>query len=56
MAERILLLPGDGIGPEVTAEARRVLEWSAQRHGIGLELEEGAIGGCAIDAGGEPLK
>jgi 3-isopropylmalate dehydrogenase len=55
MAERILLLPGDGIGPEVTAEARRVLEWTAQRHGIGLELEEGAIGGAAIDAGGEPL-
>ena len=55
MTERILLLPGDGIGPEVTAEARRVLEHAARRHGIGLEPEEGAIGGASIDANGEPL-
>ncbi len=55
MAARILLLPGDGIGPEVTGEARRVLEHVADRHGLALALEEGAIGGASIDACGEPL-
>lgn len=55
MAERVLVLPGDGIGPEVTHEARRVLEAVGARHGIDLELEEGAIGGSAIDAHGTPL-
>ncbi len=55
MAERVLLLPGDGIGPEVTAQAARVLEAAARRHGIELALEEGAIGGASIDALGTPL-
>ena len=55
MAERILLLPGDGIGPEVTAQARRVLEAVAARHGIDVELDEALIGGAAIDAAGTPL-
>lgn len=53
--ERVLVLPGDGIGPEVTREARRVLKALAARHGITLEVEEGAIGGAAIDAHGSPL-
>jgi 3-isopropylmalate dehydrogenase len=53
--ERVLVLPGDGIGPEVTREARRVLEAQAARHGIDLELEEGLIGGASIDAIGSPL-
>ena len=48
---RALVLPGDGIGPEVTAEARLVLEQLAPD----LELEEGLIGGCAIDEHGSPL-
>ncbi len=52
---RILLLPGDGIGPEVTAEARRVLEAAADAAGIGLEFEEALIGGASIDAKGTPL-
>jgi 3-isopropylmalate dehydrogenase len=55
MGERILLLPGDGIGPEVTAQARRVLERVAPRHGIGFELAEAAIGGASIDVHGTPL-
>ena len=55
MAERVLLLPGDGIGPEVTAQAARVLEAAAARHGLRLELEEGLIGGASIDARGTPL-
>ena len=52
---RILLLPGDGIGPEVTREAARVLETVAKRFGIEVSLEEGLIGGAAIDANGTPL-
>ena len=51
----ITLLPGDGIGPEVTAGARVVLEAVARRFGHRFEFRTGAIGGCAIDATGTPL-
>jgi len=53
---RIVLLPGDGIGPEVTREARRVLERAAEVHGIALTFEEALIGGASIDAHGTPLQ
>ena len=53
--DRILLLPGDGIGPEVTAEARRVLEAAAGAAGLRLDFEEELIGGASIDARGTPL-
>ena len=52
---RILLLPGDGIGPEVVREAHRVLEAVSKRFDLKLEFEEGRIGGSAIDAEGTPL-
>ena len=52
---RILVLPGDGIGPEVTAEARRVLDAAAKRAGLALEYEEALIGGASIEAHGTPL-
>jgi len=55
MAERILLLPGDGIGPEVTREAQRVLQAAAESTGLSLEFEESLIGGASIDAHGTPL-
>ena len=55
MKATIAILPGDGIGPEVCAEARRLLEAVAQRYGHRFELVEAAIGGAAIDAGLEPL-
>ncbi|MEO8333879.1 MAG: 3-isopropylmalate dehydrogenase [bacterium] len=51
----IALLPGDGIGPEVCAAGRAVLEKVAQRFGHRFEFEEGLIGGSAIDATGAPL-
>jgi 3-isopropylmalate dehydrogenase len=51
----ITLLPGDGIGPEVIAGARVVLEAVARSFGHRFEFREAAIGGCAIDATGEPL-
>ncbi|MBB3034907.1 3-isopropylmalate dehydrogenase [Alteriqipengyuania lutimaris] len=52
---RIVLLAGDGIGPEVTAAARAVLEAAAGRHGLTLEFETHDFGGCAIDAHGDPF-
>jgi 3-isopropylmalate dehydrogenase len=52
---KILILPGDGIGPEVVAEALKVLRAADQRFGLGVELEQGLLGGAAIDAHGTPL-
>jgi 3-isopropylmalate dehydrogenase len=51
----IALLPGDGIGPEVVAEGVRVLRAVAERWEHAIELREGLIGGCALDARGTPL-
>ncbi len=55
MSARILLLPGDGIGPEVVAEARKLLEALVREHGLRVMLDEGLIGGAAVDAEGVPL-
>jgi 3-isopropylmalate dehydrogenase len=52
---KIAVLPGDGIGVEVTREAVRVLQAVGRSAGVGLELEEGLIGGGAIDGHGTPL-
>jgi len=51
----IVVLPGDGIGPEVTAAAVDVLQAVAQRFGHRFSLQEHLIGGAAIDATGKPL-
>lgn len=53
--KRITTLPGDGIGPEVTAEAVRVLQTVAAIHGLRFEFEEHAIGGVAIKKFRSPL-
>ena len=55
MKARIAVLPGDGIGPEVTAQALRCLRAVAQAHGHELTLTEAPFGGVAIDLGGNPL-
>lgn len=55
MKKRIAVLPGDGIGPEVTATAERVLEVVARRFHHTFEFVHGSIGGNAIDAYGTPL-
>jgi 3-isopropylmalate dehydrogenase len=55
MKARITVLGGDGIGPEVTGAAVRVLEAVAARHGHQFEFVEALIGGAAIDATGSPL-
>ena len=52
---RVLILPGDGIGPEITAEARKVLDCLIRRGGLELELDEALVGGAAVDAEGDPL-
>jgi 3-isopropylmalate dehydrogenase len=55
MKATIVLLPGDGIGPEVTDQARRVLETIAQLFGHRFKFEEHLIGGASIDAHGSAL-
>jgi 3-isopropylmalate dehydrogenase len=52
---KIAVLPGDGIGPEVVAEGVRMLRAVSERWGHRLDLREGLIGGCALDARGNPL-
>ena len=52
---RVLILPGDGIGPEVAEQGVRVLEAAAKGAGIELEFEEGLLGGASIDAKGLPI-
>lgn len=51
----ITLLPGDGIGPEITAVTKDLLQAVCSRHGLGLAMEEAPMGGAAIAACGEPL-
>jgi 3-isopropylmalate dehydrogenase len=51
---KIAILPGDGIGPEIVAEAVRVLD-ALRRDGLALETEEAPIGGAGYDAAGHPL-
>ncbi|UXY14035.1 3-isopropylmalate dehydrogenase [Chitiniphilus purpureus] len=50
---KILVLPGDGIGPEIVAQAKKVLA-ALQSDGLGLELEEAPLGGAAYDQYGAP--
>jgi 3-isopropylmalate dehydrogenase len=51
----VAVLPGDGIGPEITAEAIRVLGVVARQSGAPIELVSAPMGGCAIDQTGLPL-
>ena len=52
---KVLLLPGDGIGPEVIAQAKKVLLHLQSAHGLNIELEEALIGGSAYDDCKNPL-
>ena len=51
----LLILPGDGIGPEVMGQVRRIIDWMAAKRGIAFDVEMGLVGGCAYDAHGVPL-
>jgi len=55
MTKKILILPGDGIGPEIISEAVGVLEAIKEKLNLAFELDEGLLGGAAIDATGVPF-
>ncbi|EFL49519.1 3-isopropylmalate dehydrogenase [Solidesulfovibrio fructosivorans JJ]] len=55
MRYNICVMPGDGIGPEIVAEAMKVLEAAGKKHGLEFAFSEAVIGGAAIDATGGPL-
>uniref|UniRef100_UPI00399BFDE2 3-isopropylmalate dehydrogenase n=1 Tax=Roseovarius halophilus (ex Wu et al. 2025) TaxID=3376060 RepID=UPI00399BFDE2 len=51
----LLILPGDGIGPEVMAEVRKVIDWFGTARGLVFDVAEDLVGGAAYDAHGTPL-
>jgi 3-isopropylmalate dehydrogenase len=53
--KKLLILPGDGIGPEVMAEVHRVVDWFDRHQAVGFDVDEDLVGGAAIDAEGVPL-
>ncbi len=53
--KKLLLLPGDGIGPEVMREVRRVIDWMSRTRRASFELAEDLVGGAAIDARGRAI-
>jgi len=53
--KQLLVLPGDGIGPEVMHEVWRVIDWMERRRGVRFEISEDLVGGAAIDAHGTPI-
>ena len=53
--KKLLLLPGDGIGPEIVNEVRKIIDWMDKRRSVTFDIVEGLIGGAAIDATGGPL-
>jgi 3-isopropylmalate dehydrogenase len=52
---KLLVLAGDGIGPEVMHEVRKVVAWMGKKRAVGFDIEEGLVGGAAIDKEGVPL-
>jgi 3-isopropylmalate dehydrogenase len=55
MTHKIAILPGDGIGPEIVAEAVKVIEFLQENAGLEATMTEAPIGGAGYDAGGKPL-
>jgi len=55
VSKSVLILPGDGIGPEIITEAEKVLNALSRRYGLQISTEQGLIGGSAIDETGVPL-
>ncbi len=52
---RILLLPGDGIGPEVIAEVKKIIEWFNKNKSLDFEIDEDLVGGSSYDKNGTPI-
>ncbi len=55
MTKKILLLPGDGIGTEIVAQAEKILNYLKDENILNIEISHGLIGGCAYDKYGKPL-
>ncbi|MCL4316608.1 MAG: 3-isopropylmalate dehydrogenase, partial [Gammaproteobacteria bacterium] len=55
MTKKIAVLPGDGIGMEIVAEAVKLMECLRRDFGLNIEMEQALVGGAAIDATGKPL-
>ena len=55
MNYKVAVIPGDGIGPEIVTEAKKVLDKTGEKYGHTFEDQELLMGGCSIDAYGEPL-
>ena len=53
--KKLLVLPGDGIGPEVMYQVRRVIDWFDKRRSVSFDVDEDLVGGCSYDAHGTPL-
>ena len=51
----LLILAGDGIGPEVMAEVKKIIGWFGTKRGVTFDVSEGLVGGCSYDAHGTPL-
>ena len=51
----LLILPGDGIGPEVMAEVRKVIDWFQSNRGMRFDVSEDLVGGAAYDVHGKPI-
>ncbi|MEM7742379.1 MAG: 3-isopropylmalate dehydrogenase [Pseudomonadota bacterium] len=55
MTMKLLILPGDGIGPEVMAEVVKIIDWLSENRGLSFDVEHDLVGGAAYDAHGAPL-
>ena len=53
--KKILMLPGDGIGPEVMRQVHRIINWMAKRRAVSFDVAEGLVGGASLDRHGTPL-
>lgn len=53
--KKLLILPGDGIGPEVMREVRRVIDWMDRRRMVTFDVSDDLVGGASIDARGTPM-
>ena len=52
---KVLMLPGDGIGPEVMRQVRRVIDWMDKRRAVRFDVTEDLVGGAALDKHGVPV-
>jgi 3-isopropylmalate dehydrogenase len=53
--KKLLILAGDGIGPEVMRQVHRTLDWFAKKRAVAFDVSEGLVGGCSLDKHGVPL-